>query len=348
MNNNDIKKWNLIGKYLNGEADASETERVEKLMNESDEFRIEVEKDSQMLNKIDLYYQSKKFNSINALPSVKIAVQPDSTKIKHIKKETVTLISVFKRYAAIILILLTLGFVAYYSIHSYQSNQNYSEITTAENQILKSYILPDGTSVALNASTKLKFDKNFGQTIREVSVVGEAFFDVVPNREKPFVIHAGDAQVKVLGTSFNVCAYPADEKVDVLVETGTVRVSCDNENSGQKPEVILTAGEKGSLFTDNNRIEKTINGDKNLLAWKTGILEFRETPLADVIKHLQKTYHIKIDVKQDELNKLPLTARFDEKPAKFILDVIRLTFDLDLSMVNDVYFLSKKTESKKH
>ena len=87
---------------------------------------------------------------------------------------------------------------------------------------------PDGSIVTLNRNSKLIFPKHFTKNVREVTITGEAFFDVKPNTSKPFIINAGNVQVKVLGTSFNVCAYPGTETVEVVVESGKVQVTRKN------------------------------------------------------------------------------------------------------------------------
>ena len=151
------------------------------------------------------------------------------------------------------------------------------------------YALSDGSVVALNRGSKLLFPKKFKGDIREVTIVGEAFFDVVPNPEKPFIINAGNAQVKVLGTSFNVCAYPGSETVEVIVETGKVQViNTQTDLPAENREVFLTPGEKGTFYTENHLLEKTMNLDPNFLAWKTQSLVFTKVPLIDVVKSLEK------------------------------------------------------------
>src|SRR5665811_822673 len=172
---------------------------------------------------------------------------------------------------------------------------------------------------------------------REVVIEGEAFFNVKPNPEKPFIIDAGNAQVKVLGTSFNVCAYPKSETVEVIVATGKVQVTNKNQNVSEEDnrEVFLLPGEKGTLFSQQNILEKTENNNPNYIAWKTHDLIFDEVPLQDVIECLEKVYHVDIQVTDPEINDLLLKAHFDKKPIDFVLNVVRLTFNLELSGENE-------------
>ena len=108
--------------------------------------------------------------------------------------------------------------------------------------------------------------------------------------------------------------------------------------------LLLNKGEKGTLLNSTYKLEKTINTDPNYLAWKTHDLVFEKTRLREVVHYLEKTYHTSIQLNK-ELENLLLTARFEDKSAEFILDVIRLTFDLELTHKNGVYILSEKTSN---
>jgi ferric-dicitrate binding protein FerR (iron transport regulator) len=195
--------------------------------------------------------------------------------------------------------------------------------------------------VALNSNSKLVFPKQFTGNTREVTIYGEAFFDVKPNREKPFIITAGNAQVKVVGTSFNVCAYPENETVEVVVKTGKVQVTNKiGEVLSDANQVYLVPGEKGTLFIKSSILEKSQNSNPNYLAWKTRDFVFNDIPLDEVFQCLEKTYHVKIQVTDPELNALKLNAQFDKKPIDFILNVVGLTFNLELSVENEQYTFS--------
>jgi ferric-dicitrate binding protein FerR (iron transport regulator) len=196
--------------------------------------------------------------------------------------------------------------------------------------------------VTLNSNSKLQFPKKFKNNFREVTITGEAFFDVQPNPEKPFVINAGNAQIKVLGTSFNVSAYPENETLEVVVETGTVQVvSTEKLNTLETAEILLKPGEKGTFVNSLGTLEKGLNSDPNYLAWKTHNLVFENTPLNEVVHYLNKTYHTDIQLKGKNLNNLVLTAQFEKKPIEFILNVVQITFGLQLEQNNDIYILSE-------
>jgi ferric-dicitrate binding protein FerR (iron transport regulator) len=339
--------WELVAKHLNCETNAQEKVEVEAWLNQSDKNREALKHYKKMLNKIDTYYQARNFNSEAAWKNVQTQISPLKVKSIQYKKKRKEVIAQFYKYAAIVVVALLLGSLGYFIGFRNQDPAVYSEIISAENQVLKEYVLPDGSVVALNSNSKLVYPKKFKGDIREVTIIGEAFFNVKPNPEKPFVINAGNAQVKVLGTSFNVCAYPGTKTIEVIVKTGKVQV-INNEIDilTETRDIFLMPGEKGTLFTENRVLEKSVNTNPNFMAWKTHDLIFNKVPLNEVVQCLEKAYHIDIYLTEAELNDLLYEGHFDQKPIEFVLDVIRLTFNLDLSVANEHYTLSSRTNKQ--
>ena len=343
MNIEDFNR-ELLAKYLSNEVDSREKLEVETWLNFSKENREELEQSRKMLAKIDAFYQAKNYDSGSAWNKVHSKLDTQQKTIGWRKKVRKEAFVRFYKYAAIIVFAVLLGSAGYYLGFRNQIVEVYSEIISTENQLVNEYILPDGSVVTLNSNSKLVFPKKFKGDNREVTVEGEAFFDVKPNPEKPFIITAGNAQVKVLGTSFNVCAYPETETVEVVVATGKVQVINKNQElTSQKiREVFLTPGEKGTLFTKSNILEKAANLDPNYLAWKTHDLIFDEVPLNEVIECLEKVYHVNIELAEPELSNLLLKAHFDKKPIDFVLNVVRLTFNLELSAENEQFTFTSR------
>lgn len=333
--------WELQVKFLTGETDSTEKTKLENWLNESANNRRELEKNRALLKKVDDFYKIKNFDSGEALKNVQSKINQKHKSIaehKNVRKEALIQ---FYKMAAIIIIALLLGSVGYYIGFRNQKPAVFQEIISAKNQVLNEYVLPDGTVVALNSNSQLLFPKKFTNNKREVFLVGEAFFNVIPNPEKPFEIHAGEALVKVLGTSFTVRAYPENETVDVVVETGKVEVL--NSTAGPQSEpvgIFLEPGERGTLYLANKKFEKRVNFDPNYLAWKTHDLIFNEVPLKDVVQCLENVYHVQIDLTDTNLNNLLYTSHFNKKQIGFILEVISSTFNLELSVdENEEYAL---------
>lgn len=344
MENIENFNWELLSKYLNNEASSLEKSEVETWLNLNRENHEMLEQVRSMLGKVDSYYQMKNFDSGTAWQNVHSKINPEPERMiqhKNVRKEAIL---TFYQYAAIIIIALLLGSIGYYIGFRKEKPAESIQIVSAENQAINEFVLPDGTKVTLNSNSTLQFPTQFTTDVREVTITGEAFFDVTPNAAKPFVIHAGNAQVKVLGTSFNICAYPEDETVEVVVQTGKVQVSCKKAGlPAESHEVFLVPGEKGTFYNTGNLLEKAVNTNPNFLAWKTRIMEFNQVPLSEVVLCLEKVYHIDIVLAEPRLNELLLTAQFDKKPVDFILNVVRLTFNLELSVENEQFTLSGRT-----
>lgn len=328
----------LLAKYLSNEVNTLEKLEVETWINQSVENLEELEQNRKMLDNVDAFYKAKSFDSGVAWNKVRAKINPPQMNIIHHKKVGKEVFAKFYKYAAIIVFAVMLGSAGYYFGFRNKITEVYTEIISTPKQVINEYTLPDGSVVALNSNSKLVYPKNFKGDTREVTIFGEAFFDVKPNPEKPFVINAGNAQVKVVGTSFNVSAYPESETVEIVVKTGKVQVTSKNrETVPNLKEVYLIPGEKGTLFNKSNILEKSENSNPNYLAWKTHDFSFNEVPLNEVFQCLEKTYHVNIQVTEPELNDLVLNAQFDKKSIDFILNVVSLTFNLELSVEDEQY-----------
>ena len=192
---------------------------------------------------------------------------------------------------------------------------------------LANVILPDGTSVSLNAGSVITYKKDFGSTHRNVHLKGEAWFEVKKNTDLPFVISAGDANIHVTGTKFNVNAYHRLNDVRVTVTEGTVKFYSNVEPD---KEITLHAGETGIMNKSNRVVTSMFTSNLNDIAWKTGIMDFHDTPLSDVTEVLINTYHRKIDL-DTAIGNCPVTVRFENRELDAVLNVLRSTLDLKIT-----------------
>jgi transmembrane sensor len=152
-----------------------------------------------------------------------------------------------------------------------------------------------------------------------------------------------------LGTSFDILAYPDDETLEVIVETGTVEMTRKNRGTSDiSGNILIHQGEKGTFFQSENKLEKSLNRDANYLAWKTQNLKFDNSNLDEVTACLERIYHVDIELQNDNLKSLKLTAEFEKKSVDFVLNVIKLTFGLELTRIGDQYIFSEKTRNKQN
>jgi len=201
--------------------------------------------------------------------------------------------------------------------------------------------LSDGSLIQLNSNSSVKFPEKFGKTERDLYFWGEAFFDIAADKTKPFVIEAGETRIKVVGTSFNVKAVPESDKIEVVVNSGKVLFYTLSGNSAKGEQVLLEPGDKGVYVKSTKTISRFKNENLNFLSWKTGILTFRETALNEVFKALGQKFGADFVIRDNELEQLRLTAKFDNESLDSVLDGLRLVFDIKIQKNGKDYLISK-------
>lgn len=221
------------------------------------------------------------------------------------------------RIAASILLLLGLGYFGWY----YFSDKTVASDIAATQQIT----LPDGSKVTLNAGSRLNYKTSFGRETRLVSLQGEAYFEVTKNPNKPFIISVNGAEVKVLGTSFNIKAYSNDANVEVTVAEGTVTVY---RKGDQTKQVIITKGQQAVYNPARQIIEKKENSDRNFIAWKTRTIVFENDSLSNIVKTLQSVYHLDFIIEGVQLKNCTVTTSFEDKDLGTVLKILKSTLDI--------------------
>lgn len=179
--------------------------------------------------------------------------------------------------------------------------------------------LPDGTKVTLNENSKLDYPPAFNQSTRDVYLTGEAFFDVKHDAAKPFLVHTGKFITKVLGTAFNIKAYPAEKEMSVTVTRGRVQVQSD---STKKTLGVLSAGDQlvidkisiGTSYTKAN-VEK-------VLEWKVSDMVFDNATVDEASIALSNRFDVEFHFQNELLRRCRFTADFSNDSLKQSLDVI--------------------------
>ncbi len=235
-----------------------------------------------------------------------------------------------------------------------------SEIATL-NGSRTSLHLPDGTQVWLNAGSKITYEKDFGQSTREVLLTGEAFFDVVRNKDKPFVIHTSHINIKVLGTTFNVKSYPSDKTTEASLIRGSIEVTLKD-----KPDkkIILKPNEK--IVVDNGPEEKVKAGithpenhekveeipDAAIrkltyenktgaiieTSWVENKLIFQDESFEEIARQLERWYGVTIKFENGQLKENHLTGSFRNETIHQALDALKFTasFNYEIDGKNNV------------
>jgi transmembrane sensor len=182
--------------------------------------------------------------------------------------------------------------------------------------------LPDGTTVWLNSGSEISYPSVFRSELREVTLSGEAFFDVLKNERAPFVVHAGDIDVSVLGTSFNVKSYLGETFTETTLVEGSVKLSSRNS----KETVVLKPGERAVLGKDKKLFEIKRNTETDLYtSWKNGKLVFKRERFEDVAVRMERWYNIRITINNARLSNERVTGAFENESAEQALHALQLS-----------------------
>lgn len=222
------------------------------------------------------------------------------------------------RVAAAVILVLGFAFIFYQYQDLSSNNLNLQTMVQTNDADQKIIALPDGSTVWLNRNSELLYPENFDGETRTLYLKGEAFFEVTPDKDRPFIVHSGISKTTVLGTSFNLSAYSKEEQIRLTVVTGKVAFALADDTDG----VIVIPGNMARISAGNKSIFENENSDLNFLSWKTRHLIFNDSPMDDVIKSLQRHYGIEINVQNPETLMCKFTGDFQETGIENALKII--------------------------
>lgn len=213
---------------------------------------------------------------------------------------------IFLKYSAVaagILILVSLGVVLFNYFYNPLIN-----ITVAKGQ-KKELTLPDGTRIWLNSDTQIAYQKKFNSKTREIFLSGEAYFSVVKDPERPFIVKTTDLDIKVLGTVFNVKSYPDDKTSETTLVSGSLVIEKQKKETNDQP-IILKPEQKATYSAVQHEIKvEKVNPDKNI-NWKQGNLVFDNEKINTVLKKLERWYGIRVELQLEPEDTINLNSRY--------------------------------------
>jgi transmembrane sensor len=184
----------------------------------------------------------------------------------------------------------------------YNNGQSGSSSTTDENAINTlstprggqyQLVLADGTKVWLNSASSISYPVEFKGNERRVKLIGEAYFEVAKNKDKPFYVDMNDAHVRVFGTHFNIAAYNNDDNITTTLLEGSVQVTKNGSMSMLKP------GQQAVVFNANNNIQVSPADIEQAMAWKNGYFIFNDENITAIMKRVSRWYDVDIDYQDD-------------------------------------------------
>lgn len=321
MKINDDKIREQMARYLANNSSPDEQKALQEWVERSEKNKQQLTEATLIWKMMDQYKQQEPiYNADRAWENVKNSIQHRERQ-RGMKTKRITV------YTSVAAILLLAMFVLYNVINSN------THIQVADAGDMKTVTLSDGSTISLNSRSSITYPEPFSdQQTRTVQLTGEAYFEIERDPDKPFVVITDEAEIRVLGTSFNVNAYDHDH-TEVTVAIGKVSVSRNNKDA-------LTVLQDELAVITKKQVIKQQNTNLNYLAWKTKKFTFNNTELQEVAREIERVYHCNIEFSNDVLKQCRLTAVFDNEELDDIIQTICLAFNVQAELDNDQYILS--------
>lgn len=364
MPENPDYTWFLLSRNLSGEATAVEKEALQRWLEEHPSHRQQYELLQQLWqaksNPPEPVVEPSKISRILQLAAVEEALH-ENTEWQAPPPEQRKRLTPF-RFAAILFLLL-LGTWAITKWASTNSSSTENKIVAQKGSRTRA-ILPDGSTVWLNAGSSISYGAGFNDKKRELTLFGEAYFDVVKQPDRPFIVHAGSIQIKVLGTSFNVKSYPEDAMVETTLIKGLVQITQPGKQSpiylhpNQKillPAETSAAGETVQPVTvpdptANKTIKEESTGiaylDSSLkenerveTAWLFNRLEFRNDDFMALARKLERWYNITIHFQDEKVRQLMFNGSIESESVEQAFKALQTAVPFHYSIKGNEIFI---------
>jgi transmembrane sensor len=374
QNNDEDRIWELIAGKLSGETSDEELVELAQLLKEqpAQAYSLEIMEDLWRSSiPVNRQYAEFKYKELLLRMQKMDLINDDSIEEKeHLvrlmngegkrKQKVMGMRKVVQLVVAASVILIITLVVLLYSDNSKMKTSVASipgrkEIVT-KNATKTKLTLPDGTKVWLNAGSKLSYDTEYGNKYREVVLIGEGFFDVTKNPERPFIIHTRKMDIKVLGTAFNVRCYPDEKKVETSLLRGSIEVTLKDrptekiylkpnekltlidepivastmKNSGRKiahetvvPEPMVAISHLSYNTRDNSIVETS---------WLQNKLIFKSETFEEVAKKMEKWYNVSIVFSDQSVKNLHFTGIFEKETVSEALSAMQITTPFHFSI----------------
>jgi transmembrane sensor len=230
------------------------------------------------------------------------------------------------KIAATVIIVVGIGILGYWIF-----NEEVKEVTVVAQQAVLNDTLSDGSVVTVNKGSSISYLSKFKGERRQVSLKGEAFFNVTPNKKKPFIISVNDVQITVVGTSFNVKT--VNGNTEVVVETGIVKVTRAAKT------VELKANEETIVSAKDSVLTKEKVSDQLYKYYRTKEFVCDDTPLWKLVEVINEAYNSHVVIGNPALKDLRINTTFDNESLEQVLNVISITFNVKITRERDTIIL---------
>lgn len=320
----------LLVRYFSGELDRSQEDALERWIR-SDEEHMRAAK--------EVYRICSTAEAVGVMKTVDTEAALKKVRRKMHGRFLVRVMRHVSRFAAVLFLpaAFLCGWYAWKYYHP--SEDGYIEVKTTTG-MLSSVTLPDSSKVWLNSNSTLRYPVRFTGKTREVSLEGEAYFDVERDEDRRFIVETPAMQIEVLGTEFNVDAYndPGRDTRTTLVE-GSVQMTF-SDSAGVHRVVRMSPGQSVSYCPETDKVTRSRVNTETITSWKNGRIVLDNTSLADALRMIENRYNVQFDIINKELLRNRYTGRFDNQILDRVLEYfVRTTdirFERDETLSSDV------------
>ncbi len=356
------KFWVLLSKKLSGEASSDEKTELERLILENPEWQYAIQN-------IEILWDKKPGYDISLSEDAFMLHMNRISELETAESDTHSspVIRAFSNkkwrwMAAAASIILIVGIYSSGILFNQQSTvaavakMELNEVSTRKGSKTKIQ-LPDGSVVWLNAGSKLTYNKEYGLQLREVTLTGEGYFDIMKMKEKPFIIHTSNINIKVLGTAFNVKAYPEDKQTETSLIRGSIEVTIKNRPDNK---IILSPNEK--LIVENETLRAGISEiSKGLMPaisinrlkhdkkdssiaetqWVDNKLVFRDEAFEELVARMERWYDVEIVLQDSSLKQTRMNGSFDKETIDQALEALKLMIPFKIEQKGNIIIIHR-------
>lgn len=326
----------LLSKKLSGQLTLKEIEELDSIILQNEEYRL-------LAVKLENYFQQKEEKNPNTQQlsriweMIEISEAEDvETKFNHLQPKSISLgFKNLLKVAAVLVVLIGTSFLSYKLLNG-NTVDDFETVTTTNGKTFK--MLDDGTKIWLNKNSELSYNTAFGKNKREIILKGEAYFDVAKNNAVPLFIQAGNIDIEVKGTVFNVNAYQDADDIEVALVRGLIQVT---DRLDSKRTVLLHPNEKFTLNHAKNDnkysfLVKPIDAEILLkeTSWIADTLNFNKEKLVSLVVKMEKKFDVKISIQSENLKEKCFSGMFVNENVQQALEALKLSYPLTYTINN--------------
>jgi ferric-dicitrate binding protein FerR (iron transport regulator) len=360
----DYQIQEIVTRILEGNATGDDRKILLNWINASDSNRKEFEQTESYWNALEILSNREKFNSSEGYDNFIRSLNKDT--IIHPLQKQQNYFNYFLRIAASILLVLGISFLAYLITRNKIDTIAYFELTTPKG-FHTQLTLTDGTKIWLNAGSKLRYPNKFNSSARTVYLEGEAYFNVKKDPKHPFIVQTSDVNVKALGTSFNVKAYPNEGSIETTLVSGIVVISGNKTDSKKEPIIELKPNQRATFIKTSGKL--LLNGQEELrlkhtytnpepalrkkeslivskgidteiyTAWTENRLVFDNETFESIALKLERRYGATVLFKNEKIKKICFSGKFPEISIERALSALQYASPFNYEIEQDTIYI---------